>query len=115
MKFKTTSKQIKNNYGARFIFQAGYCELQNIFRGISPIAYNAGIYGWNYDLFDIDGVAFTTGYRSMIGRNIPYELIKKYNKKVAQIDSRYNWNDYDKKNKAMARMRKSFIKELLTV
>lgn len=115
MKFKTTSKQIKNNYDSRFIWQCGYCELQSIFKGVSPIAYTCGVYGWNYDLFIVEGVAFTTGYRSMIGREIPYDLIKRYNKKVAAIDSKYSWGEYEKKLKAMERLRKSFIKALYKV
>lgn len=41
-------------------------EIQNIAAlcGISPEYYNASVYGWNWDLYDLDGVAVVGGYRS---------------------------------------------------
>lgn len=43
MKFKTTQKQIKNNFGK--IFAVGYCDLCNLLQFEKPIAYTCGVYG----------------------------------------------------------------------
>lgn len=53
MKFKTTNKAIKQNYSQNYILNIGYCDLQTLLKYESPRAYTSGIYGWNYDLYDI--------------------------------------------------------------
>ena len=62
---KITRKQInKTNMVA-----LGYCQAQaalNHFGYDYKIGYNAGVYGWNYDLYRINGVDIVTGY------NVPY-------------------------------------------
>lgn len=59
MKFKVTSKAVKNNYNNILkLGQASY-----LLRYQRPVAYNAGVYGWNYDLYIVDGIAIVTGYR----------------------------------------------------
>lgn len=67
MKFKTTTKDIRNNYNR--IIAIPYCAAQYLLRGRYPIAYNSGTYGWNYDVYDvsdiIQGAIICTGYRSM--------------------------------------------------
>lgn len=50
MKMKVTNKLLKNNYFKMYV--AGYCDLQGIMQGIEPRFYNAGVYGWNFDVFE---------------------------------------------------------------
>jgi len=78
MKNKTTSKALKEGYYK--IISVGYCELQGLLRYKSPIAYNSGYYGWNYDVYDIDGIAIVTGYRKAPSKNSKddYNLIREY-------------------------------------
>ena len=80
MKFKTTSKEIKNNYFT--IISAGYCELQSLLSCENPIAYSKGVYGWKFDLYDFDGVAICTGYMKPAPKNSKndYSIVKKYEK-----------------------------------
>nr|DAF49273.1 MAG TPA: hypothetical protein [Caudovirales sp. ctrNG92] len=66
MKFRTTRKAIVN--GSARIVYSGYCELSNLLRNHSPIAYTCGVYGWNYDVYVINGLTVCTGYRGMPGR-----------------------------------------------
>ena len=89
IKQHTTIKNIRNNY--KKVFRCGYCDLQLIYRGVDPQFYNAGLYGWNCDIY-VDytrDIAITTGYRNMAGRMIPDELIKKYSKIAEEITSNY--------------------------
>ena len=62
MKKHTTQKATKNsNY---VVLGVGYCDLQNVLKYLSPIAYNAGRDGWNYDLYRLnDKYSIVTGYR----------------------------------------------------
>lgn len=83
MTFKTTAKNIREN--GRFTCKVGYCELPHLLRDLSPIAYNYGVYGWNFDVYDIDGYTLTTGYRNMVGNRLPYELTEALEKKAEQI------------------------------
>ena len=44
----------------------GYCQAQaalNHFGYDYKVGYNSGVYGWNYDLYKINGVDIVTGYR----------------------------------------------------
>ena len=94
MKTKTTIKHIRQNY--KKVYQCGYCDLQDIFVGREPRYYNAGVYGWNCDIYcDIlRDIAITTGYRAMTGRMIPAELIEKYSNIAKEIrKSTKNYNE----------------------
>ena len=62
MKKHITQRDTKNsNY---IVLGVGYCDLQNVLKYLSPIAYNAGRDGWNYDWYYInDKYSIVTGYR----------------------------------------------------
>lgn len=47
--------------------RVGYCMGQSLLRDIEPDYYTAGIYGWNFDVYQIAGLTICTGYRGMIG------------------------------------------------
>lgn len=78
MKYKTTARALRNGYYT--IISVGYCELQNLLSYESPVAFCCGVYGWNFDVYDIDGVAIATGYRGMPSKNDngTYTLARKY-------------------------------------
>lgn len=103
MKFKTTTKAIRE--WNKNIKSAGYCELQNLLRGIEPVAYTCGVYGWNYDVYQINGVTICTGYRGMPGGR----LIKctEYEAKAAAIWDNYSL-DYDTRAEQVKQLLKTF-------
>ena len=71
MKKKVTKNEINKNS----MVALGYCQCQEIldlFAYDYKIGCNTGIYGWNYDLYRINGIDVVAGY------NVPYE---KYNNK----------------------------------
>ena len=62
MKQYITQKDTKNS--SHIVLGIGACELQNVLKYLSPIAYNAGRDGWNYDLYRLnDTYSIVTGYR----------------------------------------------------
>lgn len=86
MKIKTTRKAIVNS--ATNIRCAGYCDLQYLLRNHEPIAYTTGIYGWNFDVYNVYGVTICTGYRNLPGNRL--EGIAEYEKKAAAV-----WSDFE--------------------
>lgn len=85
MKFKTTAKELRA--GCPRIVSAGYCDLQYLLRTREPIAYTCGVYGWNFDVYEIDGLTICTGYRGMVGPRA--NNIREYEAKAEKI-----WGDY---------------------
>lgn len=119
MNFKTTTQRIKENYGQNYILSIGYCDLQMLLKYESPKAFTSGIYGWNYDLYDIEGVAICTGYRGMpSGKSFDYDLVRKYETKAQKIANRrikenQSWGNFViKQRKDMAKLLNNFLKEV---
>lgn len=112
MKTKTTIKAIRNAYGK--IFYCGYCDLQDIMRGTKPQYYNAGVYGWNCDIYTDykRDIAVTTGYRNMAGVRIPDEIIKKYTEAAKKIAEDTKYSKYEEAKKALDENRDKFFEEL---
>lgn len=64
MKYHTTQKAARNSND--FVLSVGYCDLQNVLKHENPVAYNAGVNGWNFDLYLLEhGISLVTGYRGM--------------------------------------------------
>ena len=112
MKIETSIKRIRQLYSKKFY--CGYCDLQYIMRGEEPTYYNAGVYGWNCDIYcDFKrDIAITTGYRNMTGKRIPDELIEKYTAEAKKILENM-WNKpYDEYMAELAENREKFFEEL---
>lgn len=112
MKLKTTAKEIKNKVAGNYIWKVGYCGMQNLLHYQEPIAYTCGVYGWNFDLYEVDGVYFTTGYRNMIGRQVDYDLLNKYEQQAGEIINTWGKHSADGKKELVNILLKEFIKEL---
>ena len=103
MAFKTTEKAIRSSSDR--IVSAGYCELQFLLRHHSPVAYTRGVYGWNFDVYEIDGLTICTGYRRMIGRRA--KNAAEYNERARVIWE--DWNrDYDDRAAEVERLLHEF-------
>lgn len=67
-------------------------EIQNIadLCGLSPEYYNAGGHGWNWDLYDLDGVAVVGGYRSFpkCTARVDYSDAKRIEKHISGLKTR---------------------------
>ena len=61
-KFKTI-KEIKRENNN--IIAIGYCNAQFLLANHEPVAYHKGIYGWNFDVYEVYGITICTGYRGM--------------------------------------------------
>lgn len=81
MKYKTTRKAVVD--GSPRLVCAGYCDLQYLLRNHSATAYTSGVYGWNFDVFEVYGLTICTGYRGMPGRRA--NNIREYEKRAEAI------------------------------
>lgn len=81
MKYKTTIRAIRE--GACNPRSVDYCDLQFLLNNHSPNAYTCGVYGWNFDIYEVYGLTICTGYRGMVGPRC--EGVAEYEKKAKAI------------------------------
>lgn len=105
MKYKTTRKAIVN--GCSNVRSAGYCALSYLLRNHDPIAYTRGIYGWNFDVYEVYGVTICTGYRNMPGATLKH--ISEYEKKAREL-VRDRTLTYEKAHEEIEKLLKEFCK-----
>lgn len=86
-------KITRNNINKNSMVALGYCQCQEVldlFAYDYKIGYNSGIYGWNYNLYRINGVDIVTGYNvpytSYSNKEIKNKLIALENKIRASFD-----------------------------
>ena len=91
-KIEITRKDAKNF--CDLVVQVGYCDLQNLLYNHAPEFYNAGVYGWNWDLYTlyipINGITrkigICTGYRSLCGYCASWETVNRYEKEAREAN-----------------------------
>ena len=89
MKYKTTQKKMREAF---YCFSVSDGALQNLLKLENPIAYNAGVYGWNCDYYTFGNIAIVTGYRPH-GKHVDYYTCKKYDdeaKKTLESNMTYD-------------------------
>ena len=71
----------------RNVYSVGYCQAQYLLNYSRKVGYNAGVYGWNYDIYIVGDDVIITGYRPFNAEKINYNLLKEYEEKAraAQI------------------------------
>ena len=117
LKAKVTNQELRNGY---FVISISYCGAQNILTFQGARYYNYGVYGWNYDAYELDyNLAICTGYRPI--KSIPeklnkaaVEIIKKYDKKAGSLHS-WDYKKYDNYRRAIERLYNKMVAELKAV
>lgn len=110
MRFKTTMKEVKAT--SRIILKVGYCDLVTLLRYESPFAHTSGVYGWNADIYAVNGVTIVTGYRPF-GQSVDYDLVEEFEERARALVDELDRLKYDgdiKKSK-MLELIEEFIKE----
>lgn len=88
MKYRTTKTAVTNGYGKRI--EVGYCAMQSLLRFRNPVAYTCGVYGWNADIYEIDGfTCIVTGYRPFGNYSIDYDVLRELEKQA----DKHGWSD----------------------
>jgi hypothetical protein len=95
MKYKTTAKAIRQAGGK--IISIGYCDAYHLLSNHQPVAYTSGVYGWNFDVYEVNGITICTGYRGMPGKT-PNNL-DEYERKARAIYEDYTTPYEERKTK----------------
>jgi hypothetical protein len=92
-------KITRNDINKNNMIALGYGQCQMIlglFGEDYKVGYNAGINGWNYDLYNIHGISIVTGYR------VPYKEYtnKELKQKLIALDNKvvqkkYSWAKWE--------------------
>lgn len=110
MKFRTTRKEVMGGYNKTI--KIGYCDAQTLLKYVAPVAYTAGTYGWNADIYDMGGgVAIVTGYRPFGNMKPNYEVVREYEALARAID--WHTTDYTKRKEHVEQLLDRFIEEVL--
>lgn len=104
MKYKASRNAILNCYSN--VKKAGAGDLQCLLKFHRPVAYASGMYGWNYDVYDVYGIAICTGYRNMPGERL--QGIEEYETKAHSILC--NMDGWEEQKEAIEILLKEFCK-----
>jgi hypothetical protein len=91
MKVKYTRQEANNSN--EFVLRVPYCDAQYLLDYSREIGYNRGLYGWNWDLYNVnERLNVCTGYRSLVGHidSKTRAITKKWEEKAKKI--RNNWD-----------------------
>lgn len=109
MKYQTTAKAIRAEYAPCNILSIGYCDAQFLLSPYSPDAYTCGVYGWNFDVYEINGIAICTGYRGMPkGMNYDSSRLRFFEEKARDVCRNA---PYEKRNAILGELLRDFIGE----
>lgn len=101
MTVKTTRKSIIETTAYNYLKKAGYCSMQYLLYFKTPAAYTCGVYGWNFDAYQIGAYTICTGYRNMPGEQIAdYETLNAYETAAGKIVNDYK-RPYDERMAAV--------------
>lgn len=96
------------------VVSVGYCGAQTLLRGVSPIGYGSGVYGWNYDVYALplpwdvrggDPVTVCTGYRAMPGQRARNAAGYERKAQAVARDTSLTW---DQQREQIAALREEF-------
>lgn len=103
-----TRKDINKKYTK--VFRVGYCDLQHLLREFKNVGYNDGIYGWNWNAYEIDNdTCIVTGYRNLTGERLDDTIIDKFNQLSKEI---YNIISWAEREEAYKKLIEEFKEEL---
>lgn len=110
-KLQATRKDIKESYNN--IFNVGYCNMYYLLTGVEPRYYNSGVYGWNWDAYEITpNICIITGYRNTLGVNVATKDLVSYEDKAKKICQNYDLK-YDEQCQKIKQLRDEFIEKIL--
>lgn len=96
MKYKTTAKAIREEYSKDRIIAIGYCDAQYLLAPYRPVAYTCGVYGWNFDVYEINGFCICTGYRGMpSGLKYDHNKLTELERKAREVASVVSYESRD--------------------
>lgn len=104
-------KITKSDLRGRVVIRAGYCAAYYLTRGLERLGYNSGVYGWNYDAFDLGGVILVTGYRPDYGDT--FKGLKDFEERAERLSNWRNGLTWEQRDEKIKELRAEFVAEVL--
>ena len=113
MKSRITAKTLRTIFKDKVI-TLGTQQPYYLLRYHNPDWYTCGVYGWNFDAYDIDGVLIMWGDRGTFGKRADYDRIKFYEDKAKEICGElYKTQTQDQVRLRLDGLIKDFIGEII--
>ena len=106
MKYKTTRKAVVAGTPSNSLVSIGYCDAQTLLRNHSAVAYTCGVYGWNFDVYEVYGLTICTGYRGMPGRWA--NNVQEYERRARDILNGSDWTDWRERDAKIENLLQEF-------
>ena len=105
MKKKTTRKATMKKFDK--IISVGYCNLQNLLYLKDPESYWCGELGWYCDIYNVNGVAITTGYQPFGNYNADITVCELFESRAREIFKEIR--DYETQSKMIDNLIADFV------
>lgn len=92
MSIKTTQKSVKEAY--RYVIAVGYCDMQEILAGYTPIAHTERREGWAADIYAFGNCAIATGCAPFGNVKPTHAQIKAFVSMIQRRDTRDDLGRY---------------------
>lgn len=103
----------RNDLTGRPVIKICYCGAYELLRGLEPVGYMSGVYGWNCDIYDAGAAWIVTGYRMPVNGVYPdWDLLKAADKAAAQA-YKADWLEYSERLEYIAGIRAEFVRYTL--
>ena len=113
MKSRIAAKDLRSMFKGKAI-TLGTQEPYYLLRYHNPDWYTCGVYGWNFDAYDIDGVLIMWGDRGTFGKLADYDRIRFYEDKAKEIcNELYKTQTQEQVIQRLNGLIKDFIGEVL--
>jgi hypothetical protein len=112
MKYKTTKRELTNNY--HHIISIGYCDVQFLLKYRDPQSYCTRVEGWACDNYDVNGVLISTGYAPVKSKNTirDYDTTREFEQKAITITGNYDLK-WEEQKAALEILLKEYIERCI--
>lgn len=108
LKFKTTNREMTTE---SVCYAIGYADLQNVLAFHDAVAYTSGVYGWNSDIYLLQGNTYiSTGYRPCGYSLKDSWIIRALDRKASELRSYTSGLKYDEVKNEIEKLFRLFCK-----
>lgn len=109
MKKRFTNRELRKNH--KNIIRIPYCNLQYLLSTTPVTGYTSGIYGWNSDIYEINGIIISTGYRPIGNIKPDASTNKRYERAAEKIIGKFEV-PYEKRAEEMRNILNDYLAEV---
>lgn len=89
------TKMTRKNVNTRYALSVEYCKAQWLLNYTDATGYNAGVHGWNWDCYNVNGVQIVTGYRNFPAGIRKAKHVNEFNEKAREATKNRDYTALD--------------------